>query len=96
VSVPAGIDDVTALDDAELGRLLSKLERDERLVSKKRTTLHGRIDFVRAGGFASTDPEHEQLSTLEAAEAELSSQRHALHLQIDEVVAERSRRHLRL
>ena len=94
MSVPAGIEDVTALDDAELSALLTRLEREERLVSKRRTTLHGRIDFVRAGGFASTDPEHEQLSTLEAAEAELSNRRHALHRQIDELVAERSRRNL--
>ena len=95
MSVPAGIDDMTALSDAELNVLLTRLEREERLVSKRRTTLHTRIDFVRAGGFASTDPAHEQLSSLEAAEAELSSQRHALHLQIDGIVAERSRRHLR-
>jgi hypothetical protein len=95
VSVPADIEDVTALDDSELRGLLTRLEREERLVSKRRTTLHGRIDFVRAGGYASTDPAHEQLSTLEAAEAELSSRRHALHQQIDAVVAERSSRNLR-
>jgi hypothetical protein len=94
VSVPAGIEDVRALEDDELARLLMRLEREERLVSKRRTTLHHRIDFVRAGGFASTDPEHEQLSTLEATEAEFSNQRHALHRQIDELVAERSRRNL--
>ena len=73
MSVPAGIEDVTALGDAELNVLLKDLEREERLVSKRRTTLHSRIDFVRAGGFASTDPEYEQLSTLQAAEAELST-----------------------
>ena len=95
MSVPAHIDDVTALGDAELGILLKRLEREERLVSRRRTTLHNRIDFVRAGGFASTDPTHEQLSTLEAAEAELSEQRHALHRRIDELQAEHSRRHLR-
>jgi RsiG-like len=95
VSVSAGTDDLRALSDAELNVRLTRLEWEERLVSKRRTTLHARIDFVRAGGFASTDPAHEQLSSLEGAEAELSSQRHALHLQIDELVAERSRRHLR-
>ena len=95
MSTHASTEDVTALSDAELGRALAQLEREERQVSKRRTTLHDRIDFVRAGGFASTDPTHEQLSTLEAAEAELSRQRHALHLQIDDLVAERSRRHLR-
>jgi hypothetical protein len=95
VSVPAGIGDATALDDAELNVLLKELEREEQLVSKRRTTLHGRMDFVRAGGFASTDPEHEQLATLEAAEVELSSRRQALHLQIAALVAERSGRSLR-
>ena len=95
MSVPAGIEDVTALGDAELNVLLKDLEREERLVSKRRTTLHSRIDFVRAGGFASTDPEYEQLSTLQAAEAELSDARHALHRQIDVLVAERSSRNLR-
>jgi len=94
VSVPAEIDDVTVLSDSELNARLTRVEREERLVSKRRTTLHSRIDFVHAGGFASTDPAHEQLSSLEAAEVELSTQRHALHLQIDELVAERSRRHL--
>ena len=94
MSVPAGIEDVKALEDDELSRLLTLLERDERLVSKRRTTLHRRIEFVRAGGFASTDPEQEQLSALEATEAELSNQRHALHLRIDELVGERSRRSL--
>ncbi len=95
MSVPAGIEDVTSLDDAELNALLAQLEREERLVSKRRTTLHGRIDFVRAGGFASTAPEYEQLSTLQASEAELSNRRQELHRQIATLNAERGNRNLR-
>jgi len=56
VSTPAGIDEIAALSDAELDMLLSRLEREERQVSRRRTTLHDRIDFVRAGGFAFDRP----------------------------------------
>jgi hypothetical protein len=95
VSIPAGTEEISALSDAELGSQLSRLEREERQLSKRRTTLHNRIDFVRAGGYASSDPTHEQLTTLEAAEQDVSERRHELHRQIDLLRAESSRRHLR-
>jgi hypothetical protein len=85
-------EDLTALPDPQLGALLASLEREERKVSRRRNTLHGRIDFLRAGGFASATPESDDLDLLLAHEHELSEQRHELHRQIDELRAERSRR----
>ena len=86
------VDQLSELGDVELGVLLAQLEREERLVSKRRSTLHDRIDFVRAGGYASADPAEEQLSALQATEHELSGRRRVLHQKIDELRAERSRR----
>ena len=94
LAAPAEIGDPAALGDAELLSLLRRLERDEQSVSRRRTTLHTRIDFVRAGGYASTDPEHESLVRLQATEAELSEHRLALHVQIDALRAEHSRRRI--
>ena len=88
----AQIDDMTALSDNELGVLLAQLEREERDVSKRRSRLHDRLDFVQSGGSAATGLADEQLASLRAAEYELSQQRRALHLLIDELRAERSRR----
>jgi hypothetical protein len=86
--------DPAALGDAELRSLMRRLEREERSVSTRRNTLHNRIDFVRAGGYASTDPEHESLAELQATEVELSEHRLVLHAQIDALRAERSRRRI--
>ena len=94
VTVTSGLADPGALGDAELDARLRQLEREERSVSRRRTTLHTRIDFVRSGGFASTDPEHESLATLLETERELSENRLELHAQIDALRAERSLRRL--
>jgi hypothetical protein len=88
----AGIDDPTALSDGELGLLLNRLEREERHVSKRRSTLHDQMNFVQAGGFAAEGKADEQLAQLRAREHDLSHQRQILHLQIDVLRAERSRR----
>ena len=87
-------DDVTVLSDRDLTVLLAELEREERTVSRRRNTLHNRIDFVRAGGYASAGPGDDPLEMLVETEHELSEQRHALHVRIDELRAERSRRRL--
>jgi hypothetical protein len=92
VTTLAHIGDPTALSDAELGRLLERLEREERTVSRRRSALHNRLDFVRAGGFASAGSETDDLTLLLETEHELSEQRHLLHRQIDALRAERSRR----
>jgi len=84
--------DVTALSDPQLGEILEQLEREERKVSRRRSALHDRIDFVRAGGFASADPDRDDLALLLENEHRLSARRHELHLQIDGLRAERSRR----
>ena len=90
----SGLADPGALGDAELESRLRELERDEQSLSRRRTTVHTRIDFVRSGGFASTDPEHESLATLLETERELSENRLELHAQIDALRAERSLRRL--
>jgi hypothetical protein len=88
------ITDPAMLGDAELQSLLQCLEREERSVSTRRNTLHRRIDFVGAGGFASNDPERESLAELQAAEVEISEHRIRLHKRIDALRAERSRRRI--
>jgi len=90
----SGLADPGALSNADLDARLRQLEREEQSVSRRRTTLHTRIDFVRSGGFASTDPEHESLTTLLETERELSENRLELHAQIDALRAERSLRRL--
>jgi hypothetical protein len=92
LAAPIDVNDPATLSDAELGTRLRQLEREEHSVSRRRTTLHTRIDFVRGGGFASTDPTLEPLAELVAAERELSTQRLELHAQIDALRVERTRR----
>jgi hypothetical protein len=92
MSTLAELGDISALEDAELGSLLVRLEREERDVSKRRSRLHDRIDFVQAGGFAAAGRADEQLASLRATEREVSERRHVLHRTIDELRAERSRR----
>ena len=88
----AHIDDVTTLSDAELGTLLARLKREEQDLSKRRSRLHDRLDFVQTGGAASAELAAEQLASLRAAEHDVSEERRRLHQQIDELQAERSRR----
>lgn len=94
LTAPTIIGDPAELSDAELHLFLHRLEREEQSISRRRTTLHTRIDFVRAGGYASTDPEHESLAALQATELEISEQRLGLHAQIDALWAERTRRRI--
>jgi hypothetical protein len=67
--------------------LLAKLQADERSVSRQRTRLQDRIDFIRSGGggSASASQVEEQLRALLAKERGLSERRAALHSQIAEL-----------
>ena len=62
---------------------LRELEELERALSKERTQLQKRIDFVRAGTGAPGAAEADQLRRLEEKERDLSKRRRALHRQID-------------
>jgi hypothetical protein len=62
---------------------LRELEEFERALSRDRTRLQQRIDFVRAGTGAPGTSEVDQLRRLEERERELSHRRRALHRQID-------------
>jgi len=92
MSNPAGIEEYTTLSDRELNRLLTQLERDEETLSRRRTRLHSRIDFIRTGGFASAEPNEDPLEELLQEEKDLSTQRHDVHYRIDAVRVELSRR----
>ena len=94
VSNTSGIEDLTTLSDRDLTRLMTQLERDAQSVSRRRTKLHERIDFVRSGGFASAEPGQDPLEELVEEEREISARRLELHYRIDTIRAERSRRHL--
>jgi hypothetical protein len=84
--------DLAALSDAELSALLERLEGEEAAASRRRGSLHNRIEFVHAGGGASAEQAADQLASMRDAERELSDRRLVLHRQIDELRAERSRR----
>jgi predicted nucleic acid-binding Zn-ribbon protein len=93
---PAPFDPLTfdpaALTDAELAALLNELEGEEETASRRRGSLHNRIEFVHAGGGASAEMAEDQLATMQTNERDLSGRRRALHLRIDLLRAERSRR----
>lgn len=61
---------------------MSDLRAQERSLSARRTHLHNRIDFLRAGGAGPVDEQAELIAELERQERELSRQRRELHEQI--------------
>jgi hypothetical protein len=63
--------------------VLRELEELERSLSRERTRIQARIDFVRAGTGAPDAALAEQLRILEEKERELSERRQAVHRQID-------------
>ena len=67
---------------------LSQLRKEERSLSAKRTRLHNRIDFLRAGGGGLPGQDADLLEDLERQEKEISQQRRELHEQIDRVTAQ--------
>ena len=66
--------------------ILARLQAEERSLSRQRTRLQDRIDFVRSGGSgsASASQVEEQLRSLLDKERALSERRVALHSQINE------------
>ena len=84
--------DPAVLTDDELTALLQQLESEEKTASRRRGSLHNRIEFVHAGGGASAEMAEDQLASMQTRERNLSGRRHTLHLQIDLLRAERSRR----
>jgi hypothetical protein len=84
--------DTAALADDELTALLEQLEGEEKTASRRRGSLHNRIEFVHAGGGASPEMAEDQLASMQTNERDLSGRRRALHRQIDLLRAERSRR----
>jgi hypothetical protein len=65
---------------------LATLRKEERSISVRRTRLHARIDFLRAGG--NPDQSSETLAELERQEQEISRQRRELHERIARLEAE--------
>ena len=66
---------------------LARLQADERSLSRQRTRLQDRIDFIRSGGggSASVSQVEQQLRALLVKERALSERRSALHSQIAEL-----------
>ena len=62
---------------------LRELEELERQLSRDRTKLQQRIDFVRHGTATADDSAADQLERLQERERDLSARRRALHRQID-------------
>ena len=71
--------------------LLVKLHAEERSLSRQRSRLQDRIDFIRGGGSgsASAAQVEEQLRVLLEKERELSERRSAVHSQIGELQQQR-------
>jgi hypothetical protein len=70
---------------------LSQLRKEERSISAKRTRLHNRIDFLRAGGGGLPGQDADLLEDLERQEKEISRQRRELHERIERLTAELAR-----
>ena len=81
------MDEQTTNSDVQL----SQLRKEERSLSAKRTRLHNRIDFLRAGGGGLPGQDADLLAELERQEKEISQQRRELHELIDRVTAQLGR-----
>ena len=83
---------MSAIDELdEVAEVLQLLEAEEEALSRRRTRLHARIDFLHSGGYAHVDVAPE-LSRLRVLERELSDRRQELHADIDAARRERLRR----
>jgi len=65
---------------------LADLQKQERTLSARRTQLHNRLDFLRAGGGGVEDAT--LIGELERQEQELSRQRRDLHERIERASAQ--------
>ena len=83
---------VSELSVRELERLLDQLGEEERRLSRRRASLHERIDWLRGGGAGFSHETDEQLATLCASERAISDERKALHQRIDALSQELERR----
>ena len=70
---------------------LSQLRKEERSLSAKRTRLHNRIDFLRAGGGGLAGEDADLLEELERQETEISRERRELHERIERASAQLGR-----
>jgi hypothetical protein len=70
---------------------LAQLRKEERSLSAKRTRLHNRIDFLRAGGSGLPGQDADLLEELERQEKEISRERRELHERIERVSAQLGR-----
>jgi hypothetical protein len=82
---------VTVTTMTDVSEVLDLLESEERSVSRQRTQLHRRIDFLHSGGYAHMDtvPEMQRLRDVVRG---LSERRRTLHAQIEAARSERQRR----
>ena len=78
------MDDATRDSESQL----AQLRKEERSLSAKRTRLHNRIDFLRAGGGGAPGQDAELLEELERQEKEISRQRRELHERIERASAQ--------
>jgi len=83
---------VSDLSIRELDRLLEQLGEEERSISRRRASLHERIDWLRGGGAGFSPETEEQMATLIASERTISDERKALHQRIAALTEERERR----
>jgi predicted nucleic acid-binding Zn-ribbon protein len=81
--------DIGVMDDGTVTSELdlAQLRKEERSISAKRTRLHNRIDFLRAGGGGHPGQDADLLEELERQEREISRQRRELHEQIERASA---------
>lgn len=82
---------VESLSNAALITLVTRLDAEERHISKLRSVLHTKIDSLQRSSDSTRAAEVELQSTL-TKEREVSARRLALHQQIDELRLERERR----
>jgi len=67
---------------------LAQLRKEERSISARRTRLHNRIDFLRAGGSGLPGQDADLLEELERQEKEISRERRDLHERIERASAQ--------